>query len=52
MKRFISATATVIAGLLFVLPYIHTIGFRWFSIVAMFALIAILTSESTKEETK
>lgn len=48
MKRFISATATIIAGLLFVLPYIHTIGFRWFSIVAAFALIAILTKEETK----
>ncbi|NME91566.1 hypothetical protein HF839_05220 [Bacillus velezensis] len=48
MKRFISATATVIAGLLFVLPYIHTIGFRWFSIVAAFTLIAILTKEETK----
>ncbi|MED1923516.1 MULTISPECIES: hypothetical protein [Bacillus amyloliquefaciens group] len=48
MKRFISATATIIAGLLFILPYIHTIGFRWFSIVAVFALIAILTKEETK----
>ncbi|WP_434599994.1 hypothetical protein [Bacillus sp. PM43] len=48
MKRLISATATIIAGLLFVLPYIHTIGFRWFSIVAVFALIAILTKEETK----
>ncbi|MEC1940371.1 hypothetical protein [Bacillus velezensis] len=48
MKRFISDTATIIAGLLFVLPYIHTIGFRWFSIVAVFALIAILTKEETK----
>ncbi|ASB64780.1 hypothetical protein ACWGRE_07510 [Bacillus velezensis] len=48
MKRFISATATIIAGLLFVLPYIHTIGFRWFSIVAVFALIALLTKEETK----
>ncbi|MFV4878927.1 hypothetical protein [Bacillus velezensis] len=48
MKRFISATATIIAGLLFVLPYIHTIGFRWFSIVAVFALIAVLTKEETK----
>ncbi|MCM3276300.1 hypothetical protein M3616_13045 [Bacillus velezensis] len=48
MKRFISATATIIAGLLFVLPYIHTIGFRWFSIVAVFALIAILTKEETR----
>ncbi|MEC3770758.1 hypothetical protein [Bacillus velezensis] len=52
MKRLISATATSIAVLFFVLPYIHTIGFRWFSIVAVFALIAALTSESTKEETK
>ena len=48
MKRFISATATIIAGLLFVLPYIHAIGFRWFSIVAVFALIALLTKEETK----
>ncbi|MEK4547324.1 hypothetical protein NYE64_13650 [Bacillus sp. FSL L8-0173] len=48
MKRFISATATIIAGLLFILPYIHTIGFRWFSIVAVFALIAILTKEEMK----
>ncbi|WKT37456.1 hypothetical protein [Bacillus amyloliquefaciens] len=48
MRRFISATATIIAGLLFVLPYIHTIGFRWFSIVAVIALIAILTKEETK----
>lgn len=48
MKRFISDTATIIAGLLFVLPYIHTIGFRWFSIVAVFALIALLTKEETK----
>ncbi|AKD28979.1 hypothetical protein AW02_008270 [Bacillus velezensis NJN-6] len=48
MKRLINATATIIAGLLFVLPYIHTIGFRWFSIVAVFALIAILTKEETK----
>ncbi|WP_366597620.1 hypothetical protein AB0R79_17955 [Bacillus velezensis] len=48
MKRFISATATIIAGLLFILPYIHTIGFRWFSIVAVFALLAILTKEETK----
>ncbi|WP_155759829.1 hypothetical protein [Bacillus amyloliquefaciens] len=48
MKQFISATATIIAGLLFVLPYIHTIGFRWFSIVSVFALIAILTKEETK----
>ncbi|QHM89751.1 hypothetical protein DXY21_03826 [Bacillus velezensis] len=48
MKRFISAMATIIAGLLFVLPYIHTIGFRWFSIVAVFALIAILTKEETR----
>ncbi|MEX5835860.1 hypothetical protein D070_13370 [Bacillus velezensis] len=52
MKRFIRATATAIAVLLFVLPYIHTIGFRWFSIVAAFALIAIVTNEDTKEETK
>ncbi|MEH6861503.1 hypothetical protein [Bacillus velezensis] len=48
MKRFISAAATIIAGLLFIIPYIHTIGFRWFSIVAVFALIAILTKEETK----
>ncbi|MGO0707833.1 hypothetical protein [Bacillus sp. Tg11] len=48
MKRFISAAATIITGFLFVLPYIHTIGFRWFSIVAVFALIAILTKEETK----
>ncbi|MBM7029853.1 hypothetical protein [Bacillus velezensis] len=48
MKRFISAMATIIAGFLFVLPYIHTIGFRWFATVAVFALIAILTKEETK----
>ncbi|MEC1648202.1 hypothetical protein [Bacillus halotolerans] len=48
MKRHISVAAAWIAGFLFVLPYIHTIGFRWFAAVAVFALIAI----STKEETK
>ncbi|MCY8493736.1 hypothetical protein [Bacillus inaquosorum] len=48
MKRNISVAAAWIAGFLFVLPYIHTIGFRWFATAAVFALIAI----STKEETK
>ncbi|MED2969417.1 hypothetical protein ABE128_13295 [Bacillus subtilis] len=48
MKRHISIAAAWIAGFLFVLPYIHTIGFRWFAAVAVFVLIAILTKEETK----
>ncbi|WP_439024410.1 hypothetical protein [Bacillus halotolerans] len=52
MKRCISVAAAWTAGFLFVLPYIHTIGFRWFATVAVFVLIAIITNESTKEETK
>ncbi|QYG88319.1 hypothetical protein [Bacillus atrophaeus] len=48
MKRYISVAAAWIAGFLFVLPYIHTIGFRWFAAVAVFALIAIFTKEEMK----